>query len=353
MFKRFLIIACLIVPGFTWCQDTKPDSIANATDTSMTLSIDSSLDYDELFNELDLFLDSILAPRSYTLLSLSAGQGYFNYAVRTLRGPAIKQVKKVIWSPTVGYYDKSGLGITLTSYIVNEMERMNAYQFSIGASYDYIKNRDLATGISYSRYFTKRALRFYTSPLESELNGYFLWRKSWLQPGITANYGWGSKTRFSRQDSIYKTLVSDAVNTGRLNVVDLDTVTIYTRNTKSMVDFSLSFSLRHDFYWLDIFSNKDHIRFSPLLSVSAGTQKFGFNQSTNATGPLRVASTFNNTKDVSLQEKFQLLSTTLYLRGEYSYKKFFIQPQVLFDYYFPGDKNNFIASFSINTGFMF
>ena len=350
MLKRFFIIACFIVPGsFAWSQVSKPDSLALAADTSSALSIDTSFDYDDLFNELDLFLDSILAPRSYTLLSLSEAQGYFNFTVRTPRG--IKQVKKVIWSPTIGYYDKNGLGITLTSYMVHDSVKLNSYQFSISPSYDYIKNRDLATGISFTRYFTKRSLPFYTSPLQSELNGYFLWRKSWLQPGIMANYGWGSKTQFSKKDSIYKKLLTNAVGDGRLEV--LDTVTIFRRNTKSIVDFSLAISLKHDFYWLDIFSNKDHIRFSPLLSLSGGTQRFGFNQTTGVSGPLRLAALLNNTQDISLQQKFQLLSMTLYLRTEYSIGKFFIQPQVLFDYYFPQENKNFIAAFSVNTGFMF
>ena len=351
MLKRFFIIACFIVPGcLAWSQETKPDSLHSPADTSMALSIDTSLDYDDLFNDLDLFLDSILAPRSYTLISLSAGQGYFNFAVRNTR--RIKQVKKIIWSPTFGYYDKSGMGITFTSYMVHDSVKLNPYQFSIGPSYDYIKNRDLATGVSFMRYFTRKSLPFYTSPLQNELTGYFLWRKSWLQPGITANYGWGSRTQFIRKDSIfYKSLLSDAVTTNVLR--DKDTVTIFRRNTKSIVDFSLAISIRHDFYWLNIFSKKDHIRFSPLLSLSAGTQKFGFNQTTGASGPLRIASLLNNTQDISLQQKFQVLSMDLYLRGEYSLGKFFIQPQILFDYYFPGEGKKFTVMFSFNTGFMF
>jgi hypothetical protein len=353
MLKRLLLIACFSVPVmFAWSQDTRPDSLALAADSTMGLSIDTSLDYDELFDELDLFLDSILAPRSYTLLSLSAGQGYFNFFVRTRSGIRTKEVKKVIWSPTFGYYDKSGLGITLTSNMVHDSVKLNGYQFSISPSYDYIKNRDLATGISFTRYFTKRKVPFYTSPLQNELNAYFLWRKSWLQPGLTANYGWGSKSQFSKKDSTYKTLVATNI-LGDRPLIDEDTVTIYERNTKSIVDFSLALSVRHDFYWLNVFSKKDHIRVSPLLLLTGGTQKFGFNQTTAAFGPARVAAPLNNTQSVSLEQKFQLLSTTLYLRTEYSFGKFFIQPQVIFDYYFPAESKNFMTAFTLNAGFMF
>jgi hypothetical protein len=351
MLRRFFIIASFIIPGsFAFSQDTRPDSALQGAD-SMVLSIDDELDLDELFDEFELFLDSLLSPRSYSLISLSAGQSYFNFLVRTPRGMAVKSVKRMIWSPTFGYYDKSGLGLTVMSYMVDDNTKINSYQLSVSPSYDYIKNKKLATGISFTKYITKRRLPFYTSPLQNEFSGYFLWRKSWLQPGLSANYGWGSKSQFTRKDSIYKKIVSTAV-TNRL-LEDLDTVTIYRRNTKSIVDFSVAASLRHDFYWLKVFSKKDFIRLSPLLMLTGGTQKFGFNQTTGVTGPLRNVSLLNNSQNVSLEEKFQLLSMTLYLRSEYSIGKFFIQPQVVFDYYFPSESKNFMAAFSVNTGFMF
>jgi hypothetical protein len=46
------------------------------------------------------------------------------------------------------------------------------------------------------------------------------------------------------------------------------------------------------------------------------------------------------------------LSLTLFLRGEYSVSKFFIQPQMVFDYYFPTKQNNFSTLFSVNVGFI-
>jgi hypothetical protein len=181
-----------------------------------------------------------------------------------------------------------------------------------------------------------------------------LWRKSWLQPGLTFNYGWGSKTSFSKRDTIYKTYVLSSATTNVIrDLVDQDTATIYTKNKKSIVDFSLAVTLRHDFYWLDVFSKKDHIRFSPLLSLSAGTQKFGFNQTSGATGPLRAVPILNNSQSVSFGQKFQPLSMTLYLRSQYSFGKFFIEPQVYFDYYFPAETDNFLAAFNIHAGFMF
>jgi len=43
----------------------------------------------------------------------------------------------------------------------------------------------------------------------------------------------------------------------------------------------------------------------------------------------------------------------MYLRGEYSIGKFFFQPQLVLDYYFPADTQNFNALFTVNAGFFF
>jgi len=158
--------------------------------------------------------------------------------------------------------------------------------------------------------------------------------------------------------------VADAVTRKSLRLLRslrdlLDTTSILTSilttNKQSIVDFTVTGSVRHDFYWLDIFSNKDYIKLSPLLSLSAGTQRFGFNR-TSATysGIKRASLSYSTeTKNISLENKFKILSCSLYLRGEYSIGKFFLQPQLIFDYYFPATEDNLSAQFSLNAGFMF
>ena len=352
MVKKLLIITCcLVLAGATWSQVNPSDSTparASATAVSVTDSsaLEDDLDIDALLNDLDLFLDSILAPRSYVLLNVSMTQGYFTFSKRN--NVQIKEAKKAIWSPMLGYYDKSGFGISLASYVIYDSSKRYVYQGAFTPSYDYIKNRKLATGISFTRYFTRHRLPFYTSPLQNELNGYFLWRKSWIQPSVAASYGWGSRTDFQRVRVLYADAVKNALDRG--TVPDIDTAYFIAQNRESIRDFSLTFSLRHDFYWLDIFSKKDHIRLSPMLAASAGTQTFGFNQSSPTFNTVRSVTYFNK-RSISLQQKFQLLSSTLYLRGEYSYGKFFIQPQLIIDYYFPGEKSNLATFFSINAGF--
>ncbi|HEY6505291.1 MAG TPA: hypothetical protein VIZ28_15055 [Chitinophagaceae bacterium] len=361
MIKRYIIITCFVLSAcLAHSQTTEQDSIPPVPESTLALdlSIDTSINYDELFNEFELFLDSILGPRSYFLANLTFARGYFNFVNKT--DNRLNTSKKTVISPNLGYYSKNGLGVTVTGNVVNDGKQLNLYQFAISPSYDYLKSRKIATGVAYVRYFTKDSLSFYTSPLQNEFYGYFLWRKAWLQPGITANYGWGSRTEEQYRSKEVKFGVALAnTDTGRLRVTVIDTITVHSTNKESIVDFTLTGSLRHDFYWLNIFSDNDFIRFTPLLTFTAAKQKFGYNQTTGTYSSVTRATnlaTLNyntGTRSISMVEEFRPLSVSLFLRSEYSIGKFYVQPQIIFDYYFPANEDKLSAFFSFNTGFMF
>jgi hypothetical protein len=341
--KCLITSICVVIAITAHSQVTTADTIP-LRDQSL-LMMDTTMDYDDLLDDLGDFLDSLLAPRSYLLASLSAGGSYFKFKTRNYT--EIYSRKKFVITPTIGYYHKSGAGITFSGRIARDTERRRLYQYSITPSFDFIQSRKAVGGFSYTRYITKDSLSFYTSPLQNELSAYFLYRRSWIQPGIAANYGWGS-----RKDLQKRVRYIQLLNTRQIGTV------VTTINTEEDVaDFSLTASLRHSFYWLDLSENKDYIKFTPMIAFESGTQRYGFNQTTGT-----YASTVRNTGDVKYNSgnvnlddkmKFQPLSVTLYLRPEYSVGKFFIQPQVLFDYYFPADSKNFTTLFSVNTGFMF
>lgn len=349
MIKRYLIITCIVLSSWlAYSQAVTRDSIPPVADND--LGIDS-IDYDELFNELGFFLDSILSPRSFFTASLSVNQGSFSF----ISGGRVSIQKRNIWTPGLGYYSKRGLGISVTGNVINDGRKWNLYQASVSPSYDYLKNRNIATGVSYLRYFTKDSLPFYTSPLQNEIYGYFLWRKPWLQPGVTVNYGWGSRTEYKKIEKQYEWLLADAVRRRLLRRLLDSAYVINTANRQSIVDITVSGSLRHDFYWLKVFSDKDYIRLTPLLLMNAGTQKFGFNQTTTTYfGTARTGLLYNTgTREKTFIQDFKVLSLSLYLRGEYTLGKFFLQPQVIFDYYFPASEDNFSTIFSVNAGFTF
>jgi len=344
MQKRWSILPAFILLAVAAHSQSGPadTSVAPIKEKDLAL-IDTTIDYDELFQDFDAFMDSILSPQSYLLMSLSAGKGFYNFENKS--NYQITTSKKLTYSPTLGYYHKSGLGLSATGYIVDDGANMNFFQTALTPSVDFLRNKKFAAGFSYTKFFTKDSLPFYTTPIQNELYAYFTYRKWWVRPTLALSYGWGSRSDYKERESL--------INDLRLRRRGFT----YINTEESISDFSLMASVRHDFYWLDVFTFKDHIRFTPQITFTSGTQKFGFNQSSTTYATI-IRSTSNvlyNTDNYYLDDelKFQPLSLTLFLRGEYSIGKFFFQPQFAVDYYFPAASKNFNSLFSINAGFMF
>jgi hypothetical protein len=197
-------------------------------------------------------------------------------------------------------------------------------------------------GASYTRYVTKKNLSFYTTPLQNELGGYFTWKKWWVKPALFASYGWGSRSAYEEQSAYIISL--------RLRP---DGITRIETNEK-INDFSLSLSLRHDFYYLNALLPRSSLRVTPQIVFTSGTQKFGFNQNANTYGIVRATSLNElvSTENQSLDDQlyFQPLSLSGMLRLEWSYKHYFVQPQYVVNYYFPAGNKNFVGLFRLNIG---
>lgn len=300
---------------------------------------DSTLYYDDLFSALDDFLDSLTRPRTMLVVNAEAGSTYFNYASSS--ATRLDAEQKLIVTPSIGFFHKTGLGVTGAAAVIRSGNKYDAYQFSVTGSYDYLKSMYWGSGLSITHFITKDSLDFYTSPLQNEAAGYFTYKGWWVRPIISAAFGWGSrKSREERQD--YITLL-------RLRPSG------YTQiNTEESVsDLSVAASLKHDFYWLEKLGKKNVLRFTPQITFTSGTQNFGFNQTTTtSTFRNNKVNILSNSENVYLDDslKFQPLSLTTFLRGEVSFGKFFIQPQMIFDYYFPAKSNRLTTGFRLNVG---
>lgn len=317
---------------------------ANAQkDTTNDSSIYADIDYDELFTELESFLDSLTKPRSFFLINAGVGNRVFNF--QSANSNRIHATQKLSFIPSLGYFDKSGIGFNLSAAALREDRKINVYQYSGTISYDYIQNPLFLTGMAYTRFITKNSLNFYTSPLQNEAYAYFAYRQWWIKPTVSAGYGWGSRTEFEEREESILGLRRRLGGGGSSRTTE-----------ESIRDFNVNLALRHDFYWLNILSKNDYIRFSPQVSFTGGTQNYGFNQTSNYAGVQRF--TKNNllftSDNVSVNEttSFQPLSLTALLKSEFSKGKFFLQPQLMFDYYLPDAPKKFTTAFVVNTGFM-
>lgn len=329
--KHLFFLLMLCAPAlFTAAQEKKKEAAA-----------DSLAYYEDLFGALESFIDSITAPKSFFTASIGSGNGYLHY--QSQNSSTLSNRRQIVYTPSLGYYHKSGPGISVTGSALYEDKIVNLYQVAATVSYDYLQNQNFMTGVAYSHFFTKEDLPFYTSPLTNEANAYFSYRKGFIKPSMGVSYGWGSRTQVEEREEKIKLLRGKPLNSNTR-----------IETTESISDLTVTASVKHDFFWLNVLLDKDHVRFTPQIAFLSGTQMFGLNQTSNYNfiNTKSGVSLFQNTKQMNLSDesKFKPLSLSARLRGEYTKGIFFIQPQLMFDYYFPAPEKNFSTAFAITTG---
>lgn len=306
--------------------------------TKTPAAADTLLTDEEILSALDEMADVLVSPRSFAVVNLGVSNGYFTFVRRAEDTATV--AKKIMLSPSLAYFHKSGFGIAAETDIINDGTGFVPFQFLLTGSYDYLRSHAIIAGASYSRYFEKGELPFYVSPLQNVAFAYLTYRESRLRPSVAFHYGWGSQTAVTVQSEKIK----------KLRI----TRTITTVN--QVADFNLLASLRYTFSWPKVFSANDYLRVTPQLCFTSGTQQFGFNQTSNVTATGKNGSKYSiaGPQNLVLTDvmKFQPLSVGATLKTEYARGKFFVQPQAIFDYYLPSPKDNFSVSFLVNTGML-
>jgi len=309
---------------------------------SLFINADTTAVMDSLMKDFDKFLDSISKPKSFFSVSMGVGTGYFNF--KSSNVVQLKTEKKAIFSPSMAYYHKIGLGLMVNGYVINEGGKMNMYQYSVTPSFDYIKNRNFSTGIAYSLYKTKKETSFYVTPIKNELFAYFRYKKWWIQPAVSMSYGWGSRTEYKERQ--WEVLSQRFRSSGGRRAV-------YIRQDESVRDFAVMTSVRHDFVWYGILGKRDNFVITPVLLLTSGTSNFGFNTSYSTNFTVINNSFLPSNSNITDKTSFEPKSTTLIIRSDYSFGKFFIMPQVLFDYYLHSAEKRFNTVYAVIAGVTF
>jgi hypothetical protein len=308
---------------------------------SLFMNADTTAVLDSLMEDFDDYLDSISKRRSMFFIGIGAGTGFFSFENKN--SVYLSNERKLIVSPSLGYYHKSGFGISANAYGMSDNGKFIFYQYAVSPSYDHL-SRAISTGVAYAHYFNKDSLDFYTTPIHDEIFTYFSYKKWWVRPTISLSYGWGSNTEYEKQK--YR------IWSRQLQQVQDYYITI--KNVESVRDFSLTLSVRKDFDWYDVLGKNDNFTLTPVLLLYSGTQQFGFNTSYSYTfNTVRVNSLPSN-NSASDKTKFAPQSAGAIIRASYMKGKFLLQPQVLFDYYLQETDNNpFNTVFSINVSLAF
>jgi hypothetical protein len=332
LFTLTILSAVILSSGTALAQKSKIDALFASGDTTAVM--------DSLMRDFDTYLDSLVKPKSFFTVSAGVGTGFFSFKDNTALSYEIKN--RAIFSPEISYFHKSGLGITVTSYMINEGGKFNSYQYAISPTYHFIKRKQFSTGISFTRFYTKENLSFYTTPIQNEVYAFFNLKKWWLEPGIAVSYGWGSKTEFERKEiEVYL----QRLKSSRKKI-------ILIQRDESVRDFSTLFSLRHSFIFNDLLLQGDQLTIRPVMLLSAGTQNFGFNTSftsasMNNNNILPPSTNITDVRGLDFQ------SSTFVLQVDYSLGRYYIIPQVMLDYYLhQADKRlNSVVSLTAGVNF--
>jgi hypothetical protein len=331
---RFLLAGLLIccMQPVALCQN-KLDSLFKGRDSTAVM--------DSLLSDFDKYLDSLTRPKSFFTVNAGIGTGYFSFENKN--SFVYTTSKKLLISPSVGYYHKTGLGLTATGFLLMDGSNTSFYQVALNPSFDYLGSKTIATGISFTKYFSKDSLPFYTTPIQQELFAYFSIKKWKLRPGISVSYGWGSKEEYEQRQVLIWNRWLQRSQRGFITV----------KNEESVTDFAATASLKYNFNWYEVLSEHDAITFTPVLLFSGGTQRFGFNTSYQSQSSVVRNNVLPSNRNITETTGFGAQSISLVLRGDYSIKKFFIMPQVLFDYYLPEADDRFSMAYSIVAGVNF
>ncbi|MBC7904604.1 MAG: hypothetical protein H7Y27_14365, partial [Gemmatimonadaceae bacterium] len=142
MKKVFALLIIVFVASGTaaFAQQSRLDSLFAKGDTTSVI--------DSLMEGFDEYLDSLSKPKSFATISVGIGNRTFSVNNNSLNTQAT--ASRLSFTPSIGYYHKSGLGISGTAFIAGFDGNTKVYQYALTPSFDYMGER-VSAGISYTR----------------------------------------------------------------------------------------------------------------------------------------------------------------------------------------------------------
>ncbi len=298
-------------------------------------AIDSTAIIDSLLQDLVDFQSLDSAQQSYFDVNFSIGSGYF--FTNTNSTSTASDGNKIYYTLNTGYYHKSGFNVSGTVQLVPDNKGLSVYQYSISPAYDYSTNKKIGWGVSYTHFVNNKSSSYAASPIDNEFYAYFTWKKSWLNPTIAFDYGFGksSEIQYTKRRLPNGTIITIPVQV----------------NTKAQ-DFSWLLSANHEFYWFNLFTKSDGLSFNPTLMLTSGTSTYGLNyQGVNGAG-VNLARA-QNRQTTTETTKFQVQSLSMLLNASYEIGAFYFQPQIYLDYSFLYPDAPFNSIFGLTIGASF
>lgn len=332
-----VIAFAIYAPRPCFAQQNKLDSLFARGDTTAVM--------DSLMKGFDAFVDSLSQPKSFVSVSVGVGNRSFSIRNNSLNTQE-STTDKLSLLPSVGYYHKSGWGISVAGFLSTLNDKLDFYQYAVTPSYDYIGDK-ITAGISYTRYLGKDMAIQNSSPYTNDWYGYLNFLRNTWRFGFSLGYATGSFTdNLKFKDSVL-----------RFNVTTQRPEWLYFEraiNSENKIkDFSFSVSGRKDIEWYDVFTKNDNLTLSFTGYLVTGASKINTTTNQNISARKIELARFRRTYQSTDGNGFQFQSTALSVSLYYNIGKFNIQPIWFMDYYFPESDKKFNQVFSVTTGFNF
>jgi len=320
---RWVLFLLLLLPVYAFAQQTTPT--LSKEDQAL---LDSLLKNDEFL----LLLRDMRKGKSYFKVAASGGNSYFS--IRNKRLNTIQEENKLVITPSLGYYHRSGLSLSMEAFLIHNNDQSDFYQYSAGAGWSAMNSKKVDITVSYTRFFRKKGFELITTPLENEVYVKINLSKPWAEPGISMGYADGDYTTYHHIDTV--------INGIRR---------VFNDTMRTIVnDFSISGYVQHYFEFYKLFFKKDGIGITPQFMLNAGAGNFEVNHHNPFITRLqnRDPVRFKNAGSIKDQGKFMLKSLALNIDANYTIGKFGLSPQLYFDYYLPEtSEKRFTTVFSL------
>lgn len=309
----------------------------DSTDKQIMDSLIKNDDFLKMLNDFD---------KSVSYFQLSAGIGNTLLNGDHIAIKSLQNMNELVFTPSVEYFHKSGFGISATGFLMNENGETDFYQYAVSPSYQYTKSKVINASVAYVHYSIKDEYNATSSPIQNDFYGSIVFKKPFINPGISVGYSLGKSYEIIKIDTVLK------IQNQNRRIHYTDTVNILLKS------FSLSGSLKHDFDFYSLFFPNDGLRFAPELLLNTGINVYKIKHNSSLSDfnafTKRKLKKIRHFFTQSENQKWQIQSLALDLDLNYVIGKFNFEPDLYLEYYLPktSDKR-FVQIYNFNIGMTF
>jgi hypothetical protein len=337
MRKIFLItlLAINLCPSLSAQTESARDTLPLPQKT--LIQTDSVNIDDSMLADLRFLLDSMKIKQSFFSVYLGVSNRLFSFRNNNFNAQQVT-ADRIAFTPSLTYYHKSGLGISAMAYLSSFEGKPSFYQYAFSPSYDYLNNKKVAFGLSYTYYLTRDDLVVYATPFKHELYGYVKGRKGWLRPGFSMGWATGTYIDVKQLDTVIFGIRRRFIDTTKVG----------------LQDFSMNLSVSHYFDFENLFKKGDGLSLVPQLMVVAGAQNYQADTKTSIYSGARLRYSgrryqASNTENTGL--RFQSIAAAFNVT--YFIYKLSISAGYFLNYYLPETDKPFTNIFSISAAMTF